>query len=192
MLLIMLQEQLQQHRGEASNHSETVAQVVRECEWRIQIAHREKESAQTETMLLREERDREVLLKVDLDKKLKLEKEKIRKARAEALSNKKLLERSQRQLKKESKDARDKDEQIKRLTHQLKNYGNCCICLERPVSMLLLPCKHACTCEDCTDALEVPSKDGQSSSKSCPICQISVEKAQNFWLHGAPVEVNVE
>lgn len=36
----------------------------------------------------------------------------------------------------------------------------CCVCLERPKRVLLMPCKHLCACQHCADSIA-----------SCPICR---------------------
>lgn len=71
--------------------------------------------------------------------------------------------RTQLELEKAKEDFR------KRQVEQEES-SNCCICMSKPKSVLLLPCRHLCACEDCSDALQ-----------DCPICRVPV--AQNIKVY---------
>ena len=43
------------------------------------------------------------------------------------------------------------------------NQDLCCICIERKKTVVFLPCRHMCTCEQCSDQV-------LSSTNKCPMC----------------------
>ncbi len=43
----------------------------------------------------------------------------------------------------------------------------CCVCTDRQRNIVILPCRHSSTCEECTKAI-------QRNSNSCPICRGSI------------------
>jgi hypothetical protein len=44
----------------------------------------------------------------------------------------------------------------------------CCICTDQQRNIVILPCKHSSTCEDCTEAI-------QRGNNLCPICRGEIE-----------------
>lgn len=42
----------------------------------------------------------------------------------------------------------------------------CVVCMDAPLEMVLIPCRHMCVCEDCSKQLI-----------SCPMCRQTVEDA---------------
>ena len=60
----------------------------------------------------------------------------------------------------------------------------CCICLEGTKSILLLPCRHLCVCEQCsqgptnhiTSTTTGTSRPHPGQIKTCPICRTKVEE----------------
>jgi hypothetical protein len=51
----------------------------------------------------------------------------------------------------------------------------CVVCRDRPRSLVLLPCAHACLCSACATSI-------QATSKSCPICRATIAKTTAFRL----------
>jgi len=58
----------------------------------------------------------------------------------------------------------------------------CCICLENPKCVVLLPCKHLCVCEACGEV------DGDSATspvmilKCCPICRQNIKQRYKVFM----------
>ena len=48
----------------------------------------------------------------------------------------------------------------------------CAVCQEKPVTRVMLPCKHACTCKRCFEKL---------NSRWCPMCRAFI---QSFFIIG--------
>ena len=48
----------------------------------------------------------------------------------------------------------------------------CVVCTVKPKSVLLLPCKHLCLCEDCIKKVQV-------SGNACPTCRANIENTVN-------------
>ncbi|EGB09765.1 hypothetical protein AURANDRAFT_71342 [Aureococcus anophagefferens] len=51
----------------------------------------------------------------------------------------------------------------------------CVVCRDRPRSLVLLPCAHACLCSACATSI-------RATSKSCPICRATIAKTTAFRL----------
>ena len=55
--------------------------------------------------------------------------------------------------------------------------GLCCICQENPKSVLLLPCRHLCVCEECCGLnLELTSRLHWPVLEKCPVCRSSISQ----------------
>ena len=55
----------------------------------------------------------------------------------------------------------------------------CCICREVAKSILLLPCRHLCVCEECGDRCYGPS--GDRPQQKCPVCRsVVVDRLRVF------------
>jgi len=58
--------------------------------------------------------------------------------------------------------------------HEIRNelisdQNSCCVCLKEKKAIIFLPCKHVCTCNECSNKLlRVDNK--------CPLCQIRIEQ----------------
>jgi len=50
----------------------------------------------------------------------------------------------------------------------------CCVCREVPKSILLLPCRHLCVCEDCGDRCYGHGADPDRRQQRCPVCRTHV------------------
>lgn len=49
----------------------------------------------------------------------------------------------------------------------------CKICLDNPVEVLFLPCKHVCCCQTCSNKLRV---------RECPICRGQIKAIQPLYF----------
>lgn len=47
----------------------------------------------------------------------------------------------------------------------------CCVCLDKPIQVVLIPCGHACLCRKCSRKLE-----------TCPICRLQIQATQRFYF----------
>ena len=52
-----------------------------------------------------------------------------------------------------------------------KSVMECVCCLDAPKSMLMLPCRHLCVCEDCAPRMT-----------TCPICRQPVAERQKIFI----------
>jgi RING finger protein 26 len=50
-------------------------------------------------------------------------------------------------------------------TNSSNEHNSCCICKENPKSMLLLPCRHICLCEECGENFH------NGRLENCPVCR---------------------
>jgi hypothetical protein len=50
----------------------------------------------------------------------------------------------------------------------------CCICLSSPKTILILPCKHLCLCEDCSENC--------NRGNNCPICRSIITDKMKIYL----------
>lgn len=51
----------------------------------------------------------------------------------------------------------------------------CIICLEKPKTTVLMPCKHQCCCANC-------SKEVFNTSKMCPFCRTQITEIINVFI----------
>ena len=51
----------------------------------------------------------------------------------------------------------------------------CCICLDAPKSILVLPCKHFCVCANCARGGEGAGAGAGRSLRQCPVCRAAVQ-----------------
>mmetsp|Transcript_2166 Transcript_2166/g.7558 ORF Transcript_2166/g.7558 Transcript_2166/m.7558 type:complete len:84 (-) Transcript_2166:62-313(-) len=49
----------------------------------------------------------------------------------------------------------------------------CVVCLEKPKSVVLLPCRHSCLCEECAEAQQW---------ERCPLCREVVEDTLRIFI----------
>jgi len=56
-------------------------------------------------------------------------------------------------------------DQFKNASEQKMNIFPCCICLEQPKSIVLLPCRHLCLCDRCSNICV----------DTCPVCRARIE-----------------
>jgi hypothetical protein len=47
----------------------------------------------------------------------------------------------------------------------------CCVCLAKPLQVVLIPCGHACVCRRCSRKLE-----------TCPLCRNDIQATQRFYF----------
>ena len=47
----------------------------------------------------------------------------------------------------------------------------CCVCLAKPIQVVLIPCGHACLCRRCSRKLE-----------TCPLCRLQIQATQRFYF----------
>jgi len=48
----------------------------------------------------------------------------------------------------------------------------CCVCLAKPIQVVLIPCGHACLCRRCSRKLE-----------TCPLCRLQIQATQRFYFN---------
>jgi hypothetical protein len=58
--------------------------------------------------------------------------------------------------------------------YEQSNENACCICLEEPKSVLLMPCRHLCICQACSQ--------GPPLLRSCPICRANVQERLSIFV----------
>lgn len=85
-------------------------------------------------------------------------------ASAECISTKLRLglEEGRKRRQRELEAERERKESCGRSSETAATDSLCCVCYDKPKSMLLLPCRHLCLCSDCSllDAV-----------RACPICR---------------------
>ena len=47
----------------------------------------------------------------------------------------------------------------------------CCVCLSKPIQVVLIPCGHACLCRRCSRKLEL-----------CPLCRLNIQATQRVYF----------
>ena len=47
----------------------------------------------------------------------------------------------------------------------------CCVCLSKPLQVVLIPCGHACLCRRCSRKLD-----------KCPLCRLDIQATQRFYF----------
>lgn len=47
----------------------------------------------------------------------------------------------------------------------------CCVCLSKPLQVVLIPCGHACLCRRCSRKLD-----------TCPLCRLHIQATQRFYF----------
>ena len=47
----------------------------------------------------------------------------------------------------------------------------CCVCLAKPLQVVLIPCGHACLCRRCSRKLD-----------TCPLCRLQIQATQRFYF----------
>ena len=50
-----------------------------------------------------------------------------------------------------------------RITKRIKELRECCVCMNNPIKIILIPCGHQCVCKSCSGEINL-----------CPICRILV------------------
>ena len=68
-----------------------------------------------------------------------------------------------------------RDKRAKTALDDFDDATTCVVCRDRPRSLVLLPCAHACLCSACATSI-------QATSKSCPICRATIAKTTAFRL----------
>ena len=63
-------------------------------------------------------------------------------------------------------------QQLKERLENLEDSFLCCICMSRPVGMVLCPCGHM-TCSECAPKIS-----------ECPLCRTEVERRQKVFIPG--------
>ena len=65
--------------------------------------------------------------------------------------------------------------------------AQCCkICLDKIISIIVLPCRHMCLCLDCAKLYNEKGKDNHKKMKSeCPVCKTKIEGFLN--IHGKKI-----
>lgn len=48
----------------------------------------------------------------------------------------------------------------------------CCVCLSKPIQVVLIPCGHACLCRKCSRQLD-----------TCPLCRLQIQATQRFYFN---------
>jgi len=62
-----------------------------------------------------------------------------------------------------------------RFKNSLEEVTNCTVCMERPKTTMVCPCKHVCLCSDCAGlVLEI--------IKLCPICRVEISSTTTVYL----------
>ena len=56
--------------------------------------------------------------------------------------------------------------EMKRKLEGAKEPATCCVCVEAPRTVLLLPCRHLCVCESCVSQPQLNNK--------CPVCRANI------------------
>ncbi|CAM9694786.1 unnamed protein product, partial [Choristocarpus tenellus] len=51
----------------------------------------------------------------------------------------------------------------------------CCVCQDRPRSVVLLPCRHLCLCSTCAD------EAGAEPLRDCPLCRAVIDERLNIF-----------
>lgn len=89
-------------------------------------------------------------------------------ASAECISTKLrlALEEGRKRRQRELETERDRKESSGRSNEAVGTDTLCCVCYDKPKSMLLLPCRHLCLCSHCSllDAV-----------RTCPICRSRIQ-----------------
>mmetsp|Transcript_50920 Transcript_50920/g.131288 ORF Transcript_50920/g.131288 Transcript_50920/m.131288 type:complete len:343 (+) Transcript_50920:110-1138(+) len=57
----------------------------------------------------------------------------------------------------------------------------CCVCYERPVQVITLPCRHGCLCEECLRRT-LFSRPAHRGGRMCPVCRRNVTEV--VWIYG--------
>ena len=63
--------------------------------------------------------------------------------------------------------------QMSRLQQMQREERLCCVCLDGAKTVLLLPCRHLCVCENCSTAMD---SQRRKLLRICPICRVTVEE----------------
>jgi hypothetical protein len=83
-------------------------------------------------------------------------------------------------LRQQEKERADRERSLQTAENAL-----CCICMEAPKTVLLMPCRHLCVCEVCSQGPPSPTARSPRSSarsassktlKACPVCRAKVEE----------------
>jgi len=67
----------------------------------------------------------------------------------------------------------DEDEDEKVVSNTIKQYGFCAVCQDRPAWLVLKPCNHHCSCNECFIGI-------RKHNNSCPICRAEIVTAEIF------------
>lgn len=76
------------------------------------------------------------------------------------------------------------EQEKEKQANQAADQNLCCICLENTKSVLLMPCRHLCVCQVCSEGPpESPTRGSRYSEaahrrhiKSCPVCRAAVDE----------------
>ena len=60
--------------------------------------------------------------------------------------------------------------QLQELLEKERESNQCVVCMDRPRSMMMVPCKHFCVCETCSSKL-----------RKCPLCNRHFSKVEKIY-----------
>ena len=78
--------------------------------------------------------------------------------------------RSAQKTTEENADLEREVERLKRLQNG-QTLGNCAVCLEQPLEVVLHPCSHLCLCAQCAPRV-----------KECPLCRTEVRNRKKAYV----------
>ena len=96
-------------------------------------------------------------------------------------NNKHKQERKQQKQQTQQMQQRIKelDKHQRQISETFLNLKVCCIiCMDSPRSHIVVPCRHVCTCQRCSNELLEREDDDR-----CPICKNDIQQAINCTIH---------